>query len=54
MHEKLQSGKFPPVIVTISWDDADPADLIVALILEDRCLRGTFYVPIAGYHGNST
>ena len=54
MHEKLQSGKFPPVIVTISWDAADPADLLVARILEDRCLRGTFYMPIVGNYGNPT
>jgi hypothetical protein len=54
MSQKLQSGQFPPVIVTTSWDDGDPADLIVARILEERCLRGTFYVPIVGYHGNPT
>jgi hypothetical protein len=54
MRQKLQSGKFPPVIVTISWDDADPADLLVARILKDRCLRGTFDVPIVGNYGNPT
>lgn len=45
--------KFPPRIVTTSWDDGDALDLRVAGILQARGLAGTFYIPIAGHHGSS-
>jgi peptidoglycan/xylan/chitin deacetylase (PgdA/CDA1 family) len=43
-----------PTIVTTSWDDGDPNDLRVAELLHSRGLKGTFYVPIKGYHGGQT
>lgn len=39
------------VVVTTSWDDGCRTDLKIAEILEDRCLAGTFYVPITPYNG---
>jgi peptidoglycan-N-acetylglucosamine deacetylase len=41
-------------IVTTSWDDGDPSDLMVAEVLRSRGLTGTFYVPIIGYDGRLT
>lgn len=41
-------------IVTTSWDDGDRADLKLAEILRSRGIRGTFYVPVKPYRGEST
>lgn len=41
----------PRVVVTTSWDDADPADTRIAELLHANALSGTFYVPMVGYNG---
>jgi hypothetical protein len=41
-------------IVTTSWDDAYPADLRLAELLQKHDLRGTFYCPIHGEEGRPT
>jgi hypothetical protein len=41
-------------IVTTSWDDGDPHDLRIAEMLQQRNLRGSFYIPILGYDGRPT
>lgn len=41
-------------IVTTSWDDGDKCDLKIAEFLQDRELRGTFYVPIEPYSSRPT
>jgi peptidoglycan/xylan/chitin deacetylase (PgdA/CDA1 family) len=38
-------------IVTTSWDDGHPKDLLVAELLHARGLQGTFYVPIRSCFG---
>src|SRR5690242_1565177 len=40
-----------PRVVTTSWDDGDPHDLMVARMLTDFKLPGTFYIPVKGHHG---
>ena len=47
MHSKeADRGPQTPFLLTTSWDDGHPLDLLIAELLTKYDLRGTFYVPL--------